>query len=53
MDKVLELSRKKYQFDVQRKSVKTSAEIPFGCASDMFEELTGQSLSDHCMHVHA
>ena len=50
LDKVLELSRKKYQFDVQRKSVKTSAEVPFGCASDMFEELTGQSLSDHFMH---
>ena len=50
LDKVLELSRKKYQFDVQRKSVKTTAEVPFGCGSDMFEELTGQSLSDHFMH---
>jgi hypothetical protein len=50
LDKVLELSRKRYQFDVQRKSVKTTAEVPFGCGSDMFEELTGQSLSDHFMH---
>jgi hypothetical protein len=50
LDKVLELSRKKYQFDVQHKSVKTTAEVPFGCASDMFEDLTGQTLSDHFMH---
>ena len=50
LDKVLELSRKKYQFDVQQRSVKTTAEVPFGCGSDMFEELTGQGLSDHFMH---
>ena len=50
LDKVLEISRKKYQFDIQKKSVKTSAEVPFSCGSDIFKDLTGQSISNHFIH---
>jgi hypothetical protein len=50
LDKVLEISRKKYQFDIQQKSVKTSAEVPFSRGSEIFEDLTGQSVSDHFIH---
>jgi hypothetical protein len=50
LDKVLELSRKKYQFDVQSKSMKTSAEVPFSKGSEIFKDLTGLSISDHFIH---
>jgi len=50
MDEVLEISRKKYQFDVQKKTTRTTAEVPFSCSSELFEELTGLPVSDHFMH---
>ena len=50
LDKVLEISRKRYQFDIQKKAVKTSAEVPFSQGSEIFEDLTGQSISDHFIH---
>jgi hypothetical protein len=50
LDQVLELSRKKSQFDVQHKSTRTSAEVPFSGGSDLFAELTDQPVSDHFMH---
>ena len=50
LDQVLEISRKKHQFDIQKKATKTTAEVPFFCGSDLFTDLTGQPLSDHFMH---
>jgi len=50
LDKVLEISRKKYQFDVQKKSTRTAAEVPFSGGSELFAELTDHVLSDHFMH---
>jgi len=50
IDKVLEISRKRYQFDVQKKSTRTAAEVPFSGGGELFTELTGQSISDHFMH---
>ena len=50
LDKVLEISRKKHQFDIQKKATKTTAEVPFSCSSDLFSDLTGHPLSDHFMH---
>ena len=41
LDKALEISRKKHQFDVQKKSTRAAAEIPFSSGSKLFEELTG------------
>jgi hypothetical protein len=50
LDKALEISRKKHQFDVQKKSTKTISEVPFLNGSELFAELTGHSVSDHFMH---
>lgn len=50
MDKVLEISRRKYQFDVQKKSIRTAAEVPFSGAGELFAELAGHSISDHFIH---
>jgi hypothetical protein len=50
LDKALEISRKKYQFDVQEKSTRTAAEVPFSTGSELFAELTDHPVSDHFMH---
>jgi len=50
LDKTLEISRKKHQFDVQKKSTRTTAEVPFLNGSELFAELTDHSVSDHFMH---
>jgi len=50
LDKVLEISRKKHQFDVQKKSTRTAAEVPFSTGSELFAELTDHAVSDHFMH---
>lgn len=50
LDKVLELSRKKNQYDVQKKSTLTAAEVPFSCSSNLFKELTGLEISGHFIH---
>jgi len=50
LDKVLEISRKEYQFDVQKKATRTAAEVPFSGGSELFEELTDHPVSDHFMH---
>ena len=50
LDKVLEISRKKNQFDVQKKATRTVAEVPFSGGSELFEELTDHPVSDHFMH---
>jgi len=50
LDKALEISRKKYQFDVQKKATRTAAEVPFSGGSELFGELTDHALSDHFMH---
>jgi hypothetical protein len=50
LDRTLELSRKKYQFDVQKKATRTAAEVAFSGGSELFAELTDQPVSDHFMH---
>jgi hypothetical protein len=50
LDNALEISRKKYQFDVQKKTTKTAAEVPFYNGSELFAELTDHCVSDHFMH---
>ena len=50
LDKALEISRKKHQFDVQKKSTRTVAEVPFSSGSELFAELTDHPVSDHFMH---
>lgn len=50
LDKVLEISRKKHQFDVQKKATRTAAEVTFSGSSELFAELTDHSISDHFLH---
>jgi len=50
LDKALEISRKEYQFDVQKKATRTAAEVPFSGGSELFAELTDHPVSDHFMH---
>ena len=49
-DDALEVSRKKHQFDIQKKAVNLSADVTFFRGSEIFEDLTGQSISDHFIH---
>ena len=50
LDEVLEISRKRHQFDIQKKAVNLSADVTFARGSDIFEDLTGQKISDHFIH---
>ena len=50
LDETLEISRKKTQLDVQKRATKLSAEVTFQRGEDLFQELTGQRISDHCLH---
>lgn len=50
VDEALELSRKRHQFDIQSKAAKISADDTFRKGSEIFEDLTGLSISDHCIH---
>lgn len=50
LDEVLEISRKRHQFDIQKKAVNLSADTTFARGSEMFEDLTGQDISDHFIH---
>jgi len=50
LDEVLEVSRKRHQFDIQKKAVNLSADVTFARGSDIFKDLTGQDISDHFIH---
>lgn len=50
LDEVLEISRKRHQFDIQKKAVNLSADVTFARGSDIFKDLTGQDISDHFIH---
>lgn len=50
LDAAAEISRRQKQFDIQKKAVKLAAQLPFACASEVFEDLTGQQVSDHFIH---
>ena len=49
-DEAAGISRKEKQFDIQKRTVKLAAQLPFECASEVFEDLTGGATSDHCIH---
>jgi hypothetical protein len=50
LDTVAEICRREKQLDVQKRCVKLSAQVTFACASEIFEDLTGQKVSDHFIH---
>jgi hypothetical protein len=50
LDAAAEISRREKQFDIQKRAVKVAAQVPFACASEIYEDLTGQKASDHFIH---
>jgi hypothetical protein len=38
------------QYDLQKPAARLMAEVPFETASRLFKDLTGNEMSDHCMH---
>ena len=51
LDGALDLSARKKQNDLQKAACSLSAEIPYKPGSELFQELTGISLSDHTAHA--
>ena len=50
LDAALELAEEAYQYDMQEKMLRLSAETPYAISAETFKSLTGVSPSDHCMH---
>jgi hypothetical protein len=50
LDDVLILSDSVKQWDMQEAGASVAAELPYNKAQELFEELTGLSMSDHTMH---
>jgi hypothetical protein len=50
LDAALELTERRKQPDVQKAAVKLTKEVPYETACELFEELTGLSLSAHTAH---
>lgn len=50
MDEALELADEAYQYDMQEKMLRLGIESPYAISAELFKELTGLSVSDHCHH---
>ncbi len=50
LDEALGLAPGQKQYDLQRAGARLAAEVPYDIAKDLFQELTGQSLSTDRMH---
>jgi hypothetical protein len=50
VDEALQLTERRKQPDVQKAAVKLTKEVPYETACELFEELTGLSLSAHTAH---
>ena len=50
LDEALELADEAYQYDMQEKMLRLSAETPYAISAETFKSLTGLSPSDHCLH---
>jgi hypothetical protein len=51
MDEALQVTERRKQSDVQKAAVQLTKEVPYETASELFEELTGLSLSTHTAHA--
>jgi hypothetical protein len=49
VDQALELAPERKQYDLQRAAAELFTEVPFARASQIFERLTGITMTDHCM----
>ena len=50
LDEALNLAHEAYQYDMQEKMLRLTAESPYAISAKLFTQLTGLSPSDHCMH---
>jgi hypothetical protein len=50
LDAKLGLSPKHHQYDIQERTTRVGAELPFGLSEEQFEHLTGVSASQHFIH---
>jgi len=50
LDAKLQLSAKHHQYDIQDRSTRVGAELPFGVSAAQFEGLTGVQASPHFIH---
>lgn len=50
LDAKLQLSEKRHQYDIQDRSTRVGAELPFGVSEAQFERLTGIHASPHFIH---
>ena len=50
LDAKLQLSSKHHQYDIQDRTTRVGAELPFGLSEDQFERLTGVPASQHFIH---
>src|SRR3990170_941531 len=50
LDATLQLSGQHHQYDIQDRSTRVGAELPFGVSAEQFERLTGIPASPHFIH---
>ena len=50
LDATLQLSEKHHPYDIQDRSTRVGAELPFGVSAEQFERLTGIPASPHFIH---
>jgi hypothetical protein len=50
LDGKLGLSSREHQYDIQDRTTRVSAELPYGLSEEQFERLTGISASSHFIH---
>lgn len=50
LDAKLQRSGKHHQYDIQERSTRVGAELPFGVSEEQFERLTGIQASSHFIH---
>jgi hypothetical protein len=50
LDAKLGLSPRRHQYDIQDRSTRIGAELPYGLSAEQFERLTGVTASAHFMH---
>ncbi|MBI3049837.1 MAG: ISKra4 family transposase [Acidobacteria bacterium] len=50
LDEQLQLAAATHQFDIQERSTRLGAEIPFGLSEEQFQRLTGVQASAHFIH---
>jgi hypothetical protein len=50
VDEALQLLPRRKQGDMQKAAARLAAEVPYETAAELFQELTGLTLSDHTMH---